>query len=137
MADPEVKTEETKRGLVLQMEVPLNTLEDALTKGVRATLMAGAIGYLVEKMTPDVVEKFASELVLESLKSLDSWKIRAELQKVVDPMIVEAINRPETKQFLHAKVEEGISSAIGDLPKVVKDKILERAVIGMTKAWDK
>jgi hypothetical protein len=137
METEDVRVESTKKGLVLQLEVPHNSLEKALTEGVRASLMAGAIGYLVEKMTPDVVEKFATDLVFESLKSLDGWKIRTEIEKVISPMVIEAVNRPETKQFMREKVEEGISQAIADLPKVVKDKLIERAILGMTKAWDR
>jgi hypothetical protein len=137
METEDVRVESTKKGLVLQLEVPHNSLENALTEGVRASLMAGAIGYLVEKMTPDVVEKFATDLVFESLKSLDGWKIRTEIEKVISPMVIEAVNRPETKQFMREKVEEGISQAIADLPKVVKDKLIERAILGMTKAWDR
>jgi hypothetical protein len=133
---PEVEVKDDKT-LVVKLDIPEGALASALADGVRSTLIAGATQYIISQITPEMLNQFVAGILGDALKDLGGYRLREPIAKLMDPMIVEFLKRPEVQAFMRRKVEEGINAAIEQLPEKVKEALISRAIQGMTKAWER
>lgn len=114
----------------MEIKVDLNTdtAEQLIEKGLQAQILKGAVAQIMEQMTPDRVQAWVLSVFTEATKYLSSYKVQQELQKMAEPMLLEAIKTPEIEAKLRAAVKEGVEGAIGALPEKIKTQLIESAV---------
>ena len=135
MTDKAEVEKKDDKGITIKLDIPAGSLQKALSDGIEAKILAGAVEYMLTQLTPELLHAFVENMLKEAFKTFSSWKVREILDKTMAPMIDDYARRPEVLAFIRQNVEKGINEAISTLPDTVKTKLIERAVDGMTKAW--
>lgn len=112
----------------MEIHLPEGALEDAVGKGIRATLMQGAVEHIVKELTPDLLRKFATDILDEGLKRLNSWDLRDMVMATAKPMIKEYSLRPDFIAQVEEAVNAGMKKFIQDLPQIIYDDFKETVV---------
>lgn len=123
------KTEEgepDKPGLVLHVKLSEDKLEELTAEGVRTHILAGAIDHILTQLTPERLRLVADEWAKSILNDVSSWRLEQIARGQWEPMLTEAVQRPEFLALCRKAVEQGLELAMKEIPAKVKDSILQR-----------
>lgn len=121
----------------MQIQLGEDVLEDAVRKGLQATIMNGAIQYILKELTPERLQIFVTDILDGALKDINSWKLKSELQKLAEPLMADFFRRPEIISQLEAAVQEGLQRAMKDVPDMVYSDAKNVIVGAFVDKYDK
>lgn len=112
----------------MELHIPEGALEEAVGKGLRATLMQGAVNHIVKELTPERMNTFVTGILDEGLKNLNSWELRSMVSKTAEPMMKDYSMRPDFIAAVEACVKEGMEKFLKELPDIVYNEFREVVV---------
>lgn len=119
----------------IKLEFPEGMLEQQVGKSLRATIMAGAVQHIVKELTPERLQVFATEILEEGLKNLDSYELRKTVKDLADPMMKAYCMRPDFIARIEVAVKEGMENFVKDLPNVIHDQFKTLVVGSLVDAY--
>lgn len=121
----------------MQIQLGDDALEDAVSKGLQATIMNGAIQLLLKELTPERLQIFVTSMLADALKEINGWRLRQELTKAAEPLMAEFFRRPEIISQLETAVQEGLQRAMKDVPDMVYTDAKNVIVGAFVEKYDK
>lgn len=120
------------------MEIHLgeDALEKSVEKGLRATIMAGALQLILKELTPDRLGQFVTGVLDSALEDLNRWKLKGELMKLAEPMIAEYCRRPEIIAQIEVAVKEGMQKFLKEVPDMVYEETKDAVVGALVDKYD-
>lgn len=109
----------------IKLEIPEGMLEEQIGKGIRATIMAGAVQHIVKELTPKRLGEFATEILEQGLKDLNGYELRNMVSKTAEPMMKAYCLRPDFIARVEVAVKEGMERFIKDLPDTIYNEFKE------------
>jgi hypothetical protein len=121
------------------MEIHLgdDALENSIEKGIRATIMAGALQLILKELTPERLGQFITGVLDEALQDLNKWKLKSKLMELAEPMIASQCRHPEVINQLEVAVKEGIQRFLKDVPDMVYEQTKNTVVGALVDAHDR
>lgn len=120
----------------IKLELPKGMLEEQVGKGIRATIMAGAVHHIVNELTPERLKEFAIGILDQGLEALNGYELRNMVVKTAEPMMRAYCIRPDFISRVEVAVREGMEKLVTDLPDIVykefKD-IIVNAIVEKSK----
>ncbi len=121
----------------MQIQIGEDALEDAVSKGLQATIMSGAIQFILKELTPERLQIFVTKILESALADLNSYKLKNELMKMAEPFIADFFRRPEVISQLELAVRDGLQKIIKDVPEMVYENAKNTIISSMIDKYDK
>lgn len=121
----------------MEIHLPDGALEESVERGIRATIMAGALQLIMKELTTERLSQFVTGVLDEALKDLNRWKLKDGLMKLAEPMIAEYCRRPETISQIELAVKEGMDKFLKDVPDLVYEETKSTVVRALVEKYDK
>ncbi len=121
----------------MEIHLPEGALEESVERGIRATIMAGALQLIMKELTTERLNKFVTGVLDEALKDLGHWKLKDGLMKMAEPMIAEYCRRPEIVEQIEAAVKEGMERFLKNVPEFVYEETKSAVVGALVEKYDK
>lgn len=121
----------------IKLELPEGLLEQQIGKGIRATIMAGAVQHIVKELTPDRLAEFATQVLEEGLKEINGYQLRKMVGEMAEPMMKEYCMRPDFIARVETAVKEGMEKFIKDLPNTTYEEFKSIVVGALVDRYKK
>ncbi len=121
----------------MEIHLPEGALEESVERGIRATIMAGALQLIMKELTTERLNKFVTGVLDEALKDLSHWKLKDSLMKLAEPMIAEYCRRPEIIDQVESAVKKGMDRFLKDVPEIVYEEAKSTVVRALVEKYDK
>jgi hypothetical protein len=119
----------------MEIHLPDNALEDAVGKGLRATIMAGAVQHIIKELTPERLHQFATEILDKGLDNLNSWELQKAVSEAAAPAIKSYAMRPDFIARVEEAVKVGMEKFVNDLPNVIYEEFKSTIVEAITDKY--
>lgn len=121
----------------LKIEFPAGMLEQQVTKGLQATILAGAAQHIMKSITPEHIHKFALDILGKGLSDLNDWEMRKYVIDQATPLVKAYSHRPEFVAKLEEAVKEGMEMLLKSLPDIVYQEMKEVVVTAITDRYNR
>lgn len=121
----------------MQINLGEDALEKSVEQGLRATIMAGALQLILKELTPERLEVFITGTLDQALEDLNRWKLKGELMKLAEPLVIDFCRRPEILSQIEAAVKEGMQRFLKDIPDMVYEEAKSTVVRALVDKYDK